>query len=70
MPLQHTEVRLRQYLNAEAKVLAGLTAEIDGRRLTMNHLAEIRHAISIWGQRLQIERLHARLLRGTGPTPA
>lgn len=67
MPLQHTEVRLRQYLNAKAKVLAGLTAQIDGRQLTLTHLGEIRHGIAIWSQRVEIARLQTRLLCGGPP---
>jgi acyl-CoA reductase-like NAD-dependent aldehyde dehydrogenase len=58
--LEQAEARLQDYLNAEAKVLAGLVVEMNGRRLTLANLAEIQRGIDIWNQRVTVARIEAR----------
>ena len=57
--LAQAEARLQDYLDAEAKVLAGLVVEMNGRRLTLADLGEIQRGIEIWNQRAQIAKLEA-----------
>ncbi len=45
------QTQLDLYLAAEAKVLAGQTYEIAGRRLTRANLAEIQAGIKTWDDR-------------------
>lgn len=58
--LAQAEARLQDYLNAEARVLAGLVVEMNGRRLTLADLGEIQRGIEIWNQRVQIAELESK----------
>lgn len=49
--LAQAEARLQQYLDAEAKVLAGQKVEIDGQALTRADLDIIQKGIAIWDAR-------------------
>ena len=49
--LAQAEARLQQYLDAEAKVLAGQRVSIDGQDLTRANLADIQAGIDAWNTR-------------------
>jgi hypothetical protein len=65
--LDRAEARLRDYLNAEARILAGLVAEVNGRRLGLSNLGETQRSIEVWKQQVAIARIQARLRRGPAP---
>lgn len=49
--LEQAENRLKAYLDAEAKVLVGQSAEIEGRKLTRADLDAIQNGIKLWDAR-------------------
>ena len=49
--LAQAESRLQAYLDAEAKVLIGQSAEIEGRKLTRANLDAIQDGIKLWDAR-------------------
>jgi hypothetical protein len=51
--LAQAETQLALYLAAEAKVLAGQSYEIAGRRLTRANLVEIQTGITTWDARVK-----------------
>ena len=51
--LAQAEARLQQYLDAEAKVLAGQRVSIDGQDLTRANLADIQGGIDAWNARVR-----------------
>lgn len=51
--LAQAETRLQQYLDAEAKVLAGQRVELDGASLTRANLEQIQTGITAWDNRVK-----------------
>jgi len=51
--LAQAETRLQQYLDAEAKVLAGQRVEIDGQMLQRADLDLIQKGVSTWDARVK-----------------
>lgn len=49
--LEQAQSRLHAYLDAEAKVLIGQSAEIEGRKLTRADLDAIQRGIKLWDER-------------------
>jgi hypothetical protein len=68
--LEHAEVCLKDYRNAEARIVAGLCVELNGRRLSPSDLGEVQRGIERWRLRVQIARMEVRRLgaqRECGP---
>ena len=47
------ETRLQQYLDAEAKILAGQRVIIDGQELTRADLDAVQRGIEVWNKRVR-----------------
>ena len=60
--LEQAEARLQDYRNAEARLVAGLGAELNGRRLSPSDLGEVQRGIERWRLRVQIARMKVRRL--------
>jgi len=50
--LEQAEQRLQQYLDAEAKILAGQDVVMFGQRLTRADLSLVQDGIKIWNRRV------------------
>ncbi|MDR2550011.1 MAG: hypothetical protein LBD10_07440 [Desulfobulbus sp.] len=51
--LEMAEARLRQYLDAEQKILLGQETAIDGDRLTLADLAAVQAGVALWNGRVK-----------------